>query len=78
MKRINFESEKFHISKAICLTLKSFNFIVGPFQRTCRDIVIVVRKDTLPMVFKGVSELLKKSDFPSLGFSCPSGGQISY
>ena len=48
---INFKFEKFPIPKTISLTLESFDFIVGAFQRTGWDLVIVVSKDTFPLEF---------------------------
>jgi hypothetical protein len=50
----DFELEEFVIAVAVRLTLHDLDHVVGPFQRACRDRVIVVVQDSLLMFFEGV------------------------
>ena len=76
MQRIDFEHEELLISEAVCLSLHSFDFVVGSFQRTCRDSIVVVGEDSGPMGPERFCKPFEHGDTRRLG-SCDPVCQVS-
>ena len=59
------------VSKAVRLSLHGLDLVVGGFQRSCRDRVIVVGEDSLSVGGQGFGNFLEYSDAGSLGSTNP-------
>ena len=62
MNSEDFEHEEFGVTKAVCLSFHGFDFVVGSFEWSGGDRVVVPCKDAPGMKAKGLGKLHEHTD----------------
>ena len=72
VKGIDTEHEEGFVSEAVCLSLHSFDLVIGPFQWSGGDPMVVVREDSPAVGSQSLGKVFEYSDSRYLGSFNPA------